>query len=142
LILFESISNSRWFLKTSIILFLNKIDLFRVKLQTAPLNKYFPDYYGGNDYNSAVHFLSEQFLRLNQSSSKEICELEPGLLLFPSSLSSPLTPLSPNTFLSFLSDVHQTSAVDTTSMKFVLSAVNVSPQLLPTFQTFLSRSRR
>ena len=32
LILFESVINSRWFLRTSIILFLNKIDVFKTKL--------------------------------------------------------------------------------------------------------------
>lgn len=33
--LFDSIINSRWFLRTSIILFMNKIDVFRDKLQKA-----------------------------------------------------------------------------------------------------------
>ena len=47
LVLFESIVNSRWFLRTSIILFLNKIDVFRTKLPKVPLQRYFPDY-GGN----------------------------------------------------------------------------------------------
>jgi hypothetical protein len=32
LVLFESVINSRWFLRTSIILFLNKIDVFKLKL--------------------------------------------------------------------------------------------------------------
>ena len=32
LVLFESVINSRWFLRTSIILFLNKIDVFKHKL--------------------------------------------------------------------------------------------------------------
>ena len=32
LALFESIVNSRWFLRTSIILFMNKIDVFRNKI--------------------------------------------------------------------------------------------------------------
>ncbi len=32
LVLFESVINSRWFLRTSIILFLNKIDVFKAKL--------------------------------------------------------------------------------------------------------------
>jgi len=32
LLLFESVINSRWFLRTSIILFLNKIDVFKNKL--------------------------------------------------------------------------------------------------------------
>ena len=30
--LFESIVNSRWFLRTSIILFMNKVDLFKLKI--------------------------------------------------------------------------------------------------------------
>ncbi|KAJ3997194.1 guanine nucleotide binding protein alpha subunit, partial [Lentinula boryana] len=40
LTLFDSICNSRWFLKTSIILFLNKIDLFAEKLPRSPLGEY------------------------------------------------------------------------------------------------------
>jgi hypothetical protein len=32
LYLFESVINSRWFLRTSVILFLNKIDVFKRKL--------------------------------------------------------------------------------------------------------------
>jgi hypothetical protein len=32
LVLFESVVNSRWFMRTSIILFLNKIDVFKAKL--------------------------------------------------------------------------------------------------------------
>ncbi|CAG8439727.1 6492_t:CDS:2 [Diversispora eburnea] len=46
LILFESIINSRWFLRTSIILLLTKIDLFRTKLLRVPLEQYFPGYSG------------------------------------------------------------------------------------------------
>jgi hypothetical protein len=34
-VLFESVVNSRWFMRTSIILFLNKIDVFRAKLPKA-----------------------------------------------------------------------------------------------------------
>lgn len=50
LTLFDSICNSRWFVKTSMILFLNKIDLFKDKLPKSPMGKYFPDY-TGNLYN-------------------------------------------------------------------------------------------
>jgi guanine nucleotide-binding protein subunit alpha len=32
LVLFDSVINSRWFLRTSIILFLNKIDVFKRKV--------------------------------------------------------------------------------------------------------------
>lgn len=46
LVLFESVINSRWFLRTSIILFLNKIDLFKAKLPKIPLERYFPEYTG------------------------------------------------------------------------------------------------
>jgi guanine nucleotide-binding protein G(i) subunit alpha len=46
LTLFDSICNSRWFVKTSMILFLNKIDLFKQKLVKSPIGKYFPDYTG------------------------------------------------------------------------------------------------
>jgi hypothetical protein len=41
LTLFDSICNSRWFVKTSIILFLNKIDLFAEKLPRSPLVRFF-----------------------------------------------------------------------------------------------------
>lgn len=44
--LFDSICNSRWFARTSIVLFLNKTDLFKRKLEKSPLRKYFPDYSG------------------------------------------------------------------------------------------------
>jgi len=46
LVLFESVINSRWFLRTSIILFMNKIDLFAAKLPKVPLEKFFSDYTG------------------------------------------------------------------------------------------------
>lgn len=46
LTLFDSICNSRWFIKTSIILFLNKIDRFREKLPISPMKNYFGDYEG------------------------------------------------------------------------------------------------
>jgi guanine nucleotide-binding protein subunit alpha len=45
--LFESVINSRWFLHTSVMLFLNKVDLFKAKVARVPLERYFPDY-GGN----------------------------------------------------------------------------------------------
>lgn len=46
LVLFESVINSRWFLRTSVILFLNKIDIFKQKLPKVPLVNYFPEYTG------------------------------------------------------------------------------------------------
>ncbi|CAG8495635.1 11056_t:CDS:2 [Paraglomus brasilianum] len=72
LTLFDSICNSRWFVKTSIILFLNKIDRFREKLPISPMNKYFPDYEGGNNYDLACEYILNRFVSLNQSDVKQI----------------------------------------------------------------------
>lgn len=44
--LFDSICNSKWFVDTSIILFLNKKDLFEEKIRRSPLNACFPEYTG------------------------------------------------------------------------------------------------
>ncbi|ORX81955.1 guanine nucleotide-binding protein subunit alpha [Basidiobolus meristosporus CBS 931.73] len=72
LTLFDSICNSRWFVKTSIILFLNKIDLFRVKLVASPMKDYFPDYTGGSDYESGCDYIQQRFTSLNRSYSKQV----------------------------------------------------------------------
>ncbi len=44
--LFDSICNNRWFESTSIILFLNKKDLFAEKILKSPLTAAFPEYSG------------------------------------------------------------------------------------------------
>ena len=44
--LFESICNNKWFVETSIILFLNKKDLFQEKIARSPLTICFPEYTG------------------------------------------------------------------------------------------------
>jgi len=55
--LFENICNSRWFRDTSIILFLNKSDLFKEKIQKVPLTVTFPDYAGDNSFEAGTAFL-------------------------------------------------------------------------------------
>lgn len=93
LTLFDSICNSRWFVKTSIILFLNKIDLFAEKLPRSPLGDYFPDFNGGDNYDAACSYLLQRFVSLNQSAAtKQIY-------------------------------AHYTCATDTNQIKFVLSAI-------------------
>jgi len=67
LILFESVINSRWFLRTSIILFLNKIDVFKIKLPKVPLEKYFPEYTGGDDINKAAKYILWRFMQANRA---------------------------------------------------------------------------
>jgi hypothetical protein len=44
--LFDSICNNKWFTDTSIILFLNKKDLFEEKIKKSPLTICFPEYGG------------------------------------------------------------------------------------------------
>lgn len=44
--LFDSICNNKWFKDTSIILFLNKKDIFEEKIKKSPLTLCFPDYTG------------------------------------------------------------------------------------------------
>lgn len=44
--LFDSICNNKWFTDTSIILFLNKKDLFEDKIKKSPLTICFPEYQG------------------------------------------------------------------------------------------------
>ncbi|EHK99877.1 putative Guanine nucleotide-binding protein subunit alpha [Glarea lozoyensis 74030] len=72
LTLFDSICNSRWFIKTSIILFLNKIDRFKEKLPVSPMKNYFPDYEGGEDYQAACDYILNRFVSLNQHETKQI----------------------------------------------------------------------
>lgn len=118
--LFDSICNSRWFIRTSIvgwplffrhlksdkftltrfltpplqILFLNKIDIFREKLPVSPISEYFPDYRGGdNNYDAACSFLLDKFVSLNQNLDKSVY-------------------------------AHFTCATDTKQLAFVLNAVN------------------
>ena len=66
LVLFDSVINSRWFVRTSIILFLNKIDIFKEKLTNVPLVDWFPDYQGGADPNKAAKYILYRFTLVNR----------------------------------------------------------------------------
>ncbi|KAI6189255.1 Guanine nucleotide-binding proteinG(O) subunit alpha [Aphelenchoides besseyi] len=54
--LFDSICNNKWFIETSIILFLNKKDLFEEKIKKSPLTVCFPEYNGKQRSNKAAKF--------------------------------------------------------------------------------------
>jgi len=70
--LFEEICNSRWFRETSMILFLNKRDLFQEKIKKVPLSKYFPDYAGDDSFEQCAAFLQEQFESRNRNPEKQV----------------------------------------------------------------------
>lgn len=73
LMLFESICNSKWFTNTSIILFLNKADLFQRKIFKSNISDYFPDYKGSpTDYHLARSFFKHRFTVLNANAKKQI----------------------------------------------------------------------
>lgn len=92
--LFDSICNSRWFTDTSIILFLNKTDLFREKIMKVPLSKCFPEYTGAFDFDKGAEFITQKFTELNRSPEKKT--------IYP----------------------HLTCATDTENIRFVWAAVN------------------
>ncbi|CAO3594054.1 unnamed protein product [Absidia cylindrospora] len=94
LTLFDSICNSRWFIKTSIILFLNKIDLFADKIVKSPMSDFFDDYTGGERYDAACQYLLQRFVSLNtRADTKQVY-------------------------------THFTCATDTKQITFVMSAIN------------------
>lgn len=71
--LFDSICNNKWFTETSIILFLNKKDLFEEKIKKSALNVCFPEYTGSNTYEEAAAYIQLQFENLNKKrDTKEI----------------------------------------------------------------------
>ena len=53
--------------RTTIILFLNKIDVFKAKLPKVPLEKYFNDYAGGPDVNKAAKYILWRFMQVNRA---------------------------------------------------------------------------
>jgi len=70
--LFKEICNSRWFIDTAMILFLNKRDLFEVKIKSIDLSCTFEDYKGGCNYENAVAFIKDRFLSQNENPKKHI----------------------------------------------------------------------
>ncbi|CAH8475240.1 unnamed protein product [Schistosoma turkestanicum] len=71
--LFSSICNNQWFTETSIILFLNKRDIFENKIMKTPLTICFPEYTGGNNYDEASEYIRLRFENCNtRSGPKDI----------------------------------------------------------------------
>lgn len=73
--LFKGICNNRFFRKTCMILFLNKVDLFKDKIRHSGrhLRNFFPDYRGKDrNVDSAAHFIQIEFQRQNHVPSKVV----------------------------------------------------------------------
>uniref|UniRef100_A0A1I7ZZC8 G-protein alpha subunit n=1 Tax=Steinernema glaseri TaxID=37863 RepID=A0A1I7ZZC8_9BILA len=70
--LFDSICNSRWFFETSMILFLNKKDLFEEKIKRVNITPAFPEYKGAQRYDDAVKYIRQKFEEVNNNRKKTI----------------------------------------------------------------------
>ena len=71
--LFASVSNVKWFAKASMLLFLNKKDVFDDKILYSPLNQCFETYNGTNDKDEAAQYISDQFIEQNRTGRDVYC---------------------------------------------------------------------
>jgi len=69
--IWDSICHSQWFKQTSIILFLNKDDLFEKKIQHSDIKNFFPDYEGEpGDAKAGREYFRKRFSRLAQKAGR------------------------------------------------------------------------
>lgn len=92
--LFRQVCNNKHFIETSIILFLNKKDLFLEKVEELQISLKcaFPEYNGAQKYDSCVKYIEKKFFMANEVPNKNIY-------------------------------CHQTCATDTQQVQFVLDSV-------------------
>ena len=93
--LFDDICNNVYFIKSALILFLNKKDLFldKIKIKKISDQEPFSDFTGGDSYDAGIAYFLKKFIALNRSSSRKIYH-------------------------------HVTCATDTSSVKIVLNSCN------------------
>ncbi|KAG0652939.1 glycoprotein2 [Hyphodiscus hymeniophilus] len=74
LMLWESIANSHWFKNSALILFLNKIDLFKAKVAQSPITKFgFSDFQGDTtSWQQTSKYFMDKFIALNRTPAREI----------------------------------------------------------------------
>ncbi|KAI0063228.1 heterotrimeric G protein alpha subunit 4 [Artomyces pyxidatus] len=69
--IWDSICHSQWFKSTSIILFLNKNDLFQAKILHSDIKTFFPDYDGeAADAQAGREYFKKRFARLAQKAGR------------------------------------------------------------------------
>ncbi|KAI9316562.1 guanine nucleotide binding protein, alpha inhibiting 3, isoform CRA_a [Obelidium mucronatum] len=69
---FSFICNHPSFKKTSIIIFMNKIDLLKEKLEGAFIKDYFPEYEGSNDHKEGAKFFGEKIASFNKQLDRQL----------------------------------------------------------------------
>lgn len=70
--LWKYIANTKWFSKTSIILFLNKRDLFEEKIKKKNINECFPDYKGPQTFEATTDYIKKQFISQLSNQKRQI----------------------------------------------------------------------
>ncbi|KAI0078538.1 heterotrimeric G protein alpha subunit 4 [Panus rudis PR-1116 ss-1] len=94
--IWDSICHSQWFKQTSIILFLNKNDLFEKKIEHSDIKNFFPDYDGEpGDARAGREYFKKRFARLAQKANQKEREIY----------------------------IHVTTATDTAMLRVVMAAV-------------------
>ncbi|KAF8879951.1 heterotrimeric G protein alpha subunit 4 [Infundibulicybe gibba] len=69
--IWDSICHSQWFKQTSIILFLNKNDLFERKIPHSDIKNFFPDYEGeSGDVRAGRDYFKKRFAKLAQKAGR------------------------------------------------------------------------
>ena len=72
---FDTVCNNRWFLRSSILLFLNKKDVFDEKIVYSPIQNCFPEYIKQDtiDKEKPEDFIQSQFRKKNRSHAQIYC---------------------------------------------------------------------
>ncbi|KAI5307620.1 hypothetical protein KEM55_007825 [Ascosphaera atra] len=73
MMLFEALVNGDWFRTKPVILFLNKIDLFKAKIAKSPVRKNFQDFQGPEaDYEVASAYFADKFRGMARLPDREV----------------------------------------------------------------------
>jgi len=64
--LFKELCNSKWFAKTSFVMFFNKKDIFAEKIKRVPLTVCFPEYSGTQEFKDTSEFIIAKFLAVKE----------------------------------------------------------------------------
>ncbi len=67
--LFQEIGTSKLFQNTLLIVFYNKLDVFKAKLPNAPLSTHFSEFQGPGDWENSLEFIKTKFSSLYRGSN-------------------------------------------------------------------------
>jgi len=62
IMLFDELCNAAWFKNTPFAIFMNNVDLFRIKIPQVSLTKCFPEYTGGPDFENAKTYIQQKYI--------------------------------------------------------------------------------